>query len=744
MRSVLATAAALLLPVLAGCSSEPEVVFRPRQPRPQLVVTADRKDELKARIEREPYASILATIEAEAARSYEEPDPDVWDHSTIGHNNEVAQANALLAWLLDDPEAGAKAREFLLRMPSDFETNATWDVNIRMPHVLMTFCFAWDLLRATPWLSDQDADQAASLVTTVTSKFFNRFLNNGLTRQLVLGVSQNNHPIRTASAIGTVAITFPDHSEASTWANWAVSELSYLLGPEGRYIQPDGGISEGPFYYGFAYGPALAFFIAMDNAVDPARSFSRDCRNRQDSEPWLVTDCVDGEPFTFDNPLHGDLFPATVDWSINLRLPSGWRAPLGDANFIALNGGAVLTGFGGPAHTLWDWENTLEPSPPMTWGMDLRAHHLAYVDDSVTASPPPWKNRFMPEAGNAVFRSGWDAEARWLLLVAENGAARKTLHDHVDGTSFTLAAYGDYLLIDPGYYKPDDMDNAITAHGDSHNIILIDGQGPPDKGLLLDFGDADAYLDNTLDGEAIAYAEARESYQDSTIERSVVFLRNRYFVVADRLETTHGTARTHSWRLGGWAGFDVGGVFEPWDCQPGNDCGARWERTVAGVDVHLAATAPGLQVVEPPHSALQPPHVEAFDRERNVVDHGVIDGRVEGLAPGYLAVLAPYRVGAAPGETEGPLLVTPVDAGPEAAAWLVETAGGTEIAWLRKPSAAASLTLPGGAEITTDAELVVLDVSGQQFGLIARGTTAAIDGSPVVTAAADEPVAKVE
>jgi len=343
-----------------------------------------------------------------------------------------------------------------------------------------------------------------------------------------------------------------------------------------------------------------------------------------------------------------------------------------------------------------------------------------------------------------VFRSGWDEDARWLLLVAENGPAHKTLHDHVDGTSFTLAAYGEYLLLDPGYYKPDDMDNAVTAHGDSHNLILIDGQGPPDKGLLIDFGDADAFLENTLDGEALAYAEAHESYQDSTIERSVVFVRDRYFVVADRLETTHGAARPHAWRLGGWAGLDVPGVFEPRDCSGTTGCGARWERERAGVDVHLAATDPGLQVVEPPHTPLQAPHVEAFDRERNVVDHGVIDGVVQGLAPGYLAVLAPYRVAASTGDEDDVPAVTALDAGADAAAWLVETAEGTELCWLRKPGAAGALTLPGGEEVTSDAELIVLDVAGAQFGLVARGTTAAIDGSTVVTAGADEPVAKVE
>ena len=715
---------------------------------PVLIATDAQKDIVVERLDREPYASILADIEAIAARPSEEPTPQPWDHGTIGHNNTTAQANALIAWLRDDENAAARAREILLAMPDDFETNETWDVNIRMPHVLMTACFAWDLLRGTPWLSDEDASAIEAKVTTITSQFFDRYLIDGIVRQLVLGVSQNNHPVRTAAAIGMVAITFPDHPEAEAWGNWAVSELSYLLGPDGRYIQADGGVSEGPFYYGFAYGPAVAFAIAMKRLGEAGmlptdHQWAQDCRNRQDADPWLVTDCVEGEPFTYDNPLDDPTFHATVDWSINLRMPIGWRAPLADANYIAHNGSVLLTSFGGAPHTRWDFDVSPEGERNMTWGMDLTAHHLFYVSEDVSAEEPPWANRFMPNAGNAVFRSGWEEQDRWLLLVAESGAARKTLHDHVDGTSFTLAAYGEYLLLDPGYYKPDGLDNAVTAQSQSHNVILIDGQGAPKKGLLLEFGDADASLENTIDGVALAYAEAHQSYQDTDIERGVAFVRQRYFVVADRLATTVTAPRDHAWRLGGYAGLDVPGVFETWACDPldlAAPCGAKWEREQGGVDVHLAATADGLTVIEPPYEPLAAPHVGAFNRARDVEDHGVIDGVVNAVAPGYLAVLAPYAVGGS--GDDAPLDVTALDAGDDAAAYLVEGADGSEVVWLRGPTAAATLTLPTSEVVSSDASFVVVDTAGA-FGLVARGSALSIDGHMVIDGNAD-PVAVVE
>ncbi|MBW2526547.1 MAG: heparinase II/III family protein [Deltaproteobacteria bacterium] len=729
-RSFPAWAIAALL--AAGCSdANDEPAPTTAGVHPTLLVTADWKEPILARLDREPYATVLARLEERADRPYEEPDPHVWDHGSIGHNNETAQANAVLAWLLDDEARAATARDILLRMPTDFESNKTWDVNIRMPHVLMPYVCALDLLQATPWITEAEVADARARVTTVNEKFYDQFLENPAIRHLVLGESQNNHPIRTAAAIASVAIAFPDHPLAETWASWSISEIDYLFGPEGRYIQADGGVSEGPHYYAFALSPALALFIMLDNAVPPDRTYARDCRNRRDIDPWNVTDCVDGESFAFDNPLRSDRLRQTLDWHINLRLPSGWRAPLADSPFRALTGGPLLTSFGGAGHLRWDWENTAEESWPMTGGLDLIAHHLVYLDDGVAATEPPWRNRFLADAGNAVFRSGWDQDGLWLLLVAENGPARKTLHDHVDGTSFTLAAYGDYLLVDPGYHKPDELDNAVTAHSNSHNTVRIGGHGAPDKGLLTNFGDADAFLEHAVDGDELAYAEAHQSYENTDIERSIAFVRQRYFVVADRLSTTETAPRSHAWRLGGYAGYDVGHTFDVWDCQTSQLCGVRVAREHGGVEVHLAATDSGLQVVEPPYEPLTAPHVGEFDHPRTIEDHGVIDGVVEAVAPGYLAVLAPYRVGASAGDADGPLTVTPLDGGADAAAWLVETTAGVDLVWLRKSTAPSSLTLPDSTLVESDAELTIVDLAGS-FGLIARGTAARIDGQQAV------------
>src|SRR5207237_809433 len=158
---------------------------------------------------------------------------------------------------------------------------------------------------------------------------------------------------------------------------------------------------------------------------------------------------------------------------------------------------------------------------------DLTPWYLAYLAD-VTPAQPPWRNRFFPDGGQAIFRSGWGSHDLWLTLVADHGPARKTLHNHADGASFALSAYGDDLLIDTGYYKPESLANPVTMDAPSHNVILVDGVGAPKRGLLDDWGDTDAFLENTLDGDAIAWAEARIAYEKATIRRGVAFVRKRY------------------------------------------------------------------------------------------------------------------------------------------------------------------------------------------------------------------------
>ncbi len=602
---------------------------------PRFYARPEHKDPTLARLDDEPWSHLHGRVVERAEADFEAWDTQVWDHSVHGHNGEIAMNAALLAWLHDDADRAAVARQWFDELPTDFDTNATWDVNIRMPASLMSGAAAWDLLTGAEAWEDSEAEAARDKLLAITRAFHDRYVEEETLRLVALHYSQNNHPIRTATAIGAVGVLFEDEE----LADWALSELTYLWGPDGQYVQADGGVSEGPHYYAFALAPTLAFAVGMQNWADSGGSwsFSWDCINRLDQGVWADHGCVDGDEGTWRDLLADDRFLASVDWSIDLRTPLGWRAPYEDAYLRPVNGGGLLAAWTGEGRHLWDVEHSGDDDWPLTSGLDLVGHHLLYTPAEVVAEEPAWTHAVYEDGGIAVLRTGWGEQDLWLKLVGEHGAVRQTLHDHVDSLSFTLAAYGDYLLVDPGYHKPNELDNAVTSDADAHNVVLIEGQGAPDKGLLLDFGDTDAYLAPLVEDEDVAYVEASQSYEQTDFVRGVALVRDRYFVVADTLSSSEDEPREHAWRLGGWAGHDVGHTWELLSD------GVVVARDLGGVEVRVASSA-ALEVVEPPLVDGAAPHVEEMSRDRDIQHHGVIDATVTAVAPSFLAVLAPFPV----------------------------------------------------------------------------------------------------
>ena len=693
-------------------------------PHPRLMYAAADKAVVVARQNQPPFAAIWQRLRDQAAGLPAAPTPGTWDSGLWAQYASAAQANAVLAWALNDAAAGARARQLLLALQDNLEDNNDADLDIHIPSVLLPFANTWDLLQATPWLTPADAQLAQKQIASVTRKFVASHLDDGFLRTVSFIFTQNNHPLRAASAIGYLALAGPDDPDATRWLDWATDQMDYLLGPKGHYVAADGGVVEGPFYFSFGFAAVVPFLLALDRNSPADAVHHHTCITRNDVDPWSDNGCVEGEAFTLKNPLRDPIFLTALDWSIALRRPSGVRAVLDDSHIAVTDGAALVTAVGGGSYLIWDWAtNAVLPYDTQKFD-NLTPWYLARVAD-VPPAPPPWRNRFFPAAGHAVFRSGWGTDDLWLLLVADNGPARKSLHNHADGASFALSAYGEDLLIDTGYYKPDTLQNPLTTDAPSHNVILVDGVGAPKRGLLDNWGDTDAFLENTHDGAAIAWAEARIAYEKATIRRGVAFVRQRYFVVADRIQSDVATPRTFQWRAHLWGGFDVGGSYTL--------SGGRvtLDRPLAGLAIAATTTAGEPNFVEPPFKPLAPPHVHDIDGAGN---HAVADATISAVAPGFLVVLAPYKAGAT--DDAAPLTITPLIAGTDGCAWRIDGSTGgikwRDIAWLRNANAPTTLTVDGGQSVTSDAAFTILSTAGD-FALIANGSAVALNGKPLIT-----------
>ena len=697
---------------------------------PFLYLTSDRKSVIHENIQTEPMASIYAAVQERASAELVDIDTGDWDAKGHGDNAEIAVMNSFLAWLNDDEDAAKRALEAMDRLESNWDDHSAWGINIRMPGPLIHYTAAWDFLMATNFLPEEDSTLLENKITDVTQQFYAEYVLDDSKRQLALTVTQNNHPIRTAAAIGIVGLAFGEHPDATTWLDWAVSELDYLLGPDGQYIQPDGAISEGPFYFNYGFAPTIAFFIALENRQSEQHIYSRNCINRAEVDPWIGHNCVDGEEFTFSNPMQSELFHSVMDWSLSLRLPNGNRAPIADSPLRNQNGPAIFPYFGAENYLYWDWASN--PSDPykVKGGFELFIQHLAYVEPMESAGPPQWKNRFFIDGGMATFRSGWDQDDRVLILMGENGSARKTIHDHTDGTSFIMAAYGELLLTDTGYYKPNEFQNAVTAGAGSHNLILVEGDEVPEKGLLNNWGDADAFIENTLDGTAIAYAESRQNYPNTEVVRGVAFLRERYFVVVDRLESQDDVEREYRFRLHAHAGHDLDGNVSL------GKHGPLIERESGSVAVYTQASQGQAIVEEPTFQEYAAPHVHKLVKDAE--HHTVTDSVITGVAPDFLSVLAPFKTGESSG-TDGPFEVTQIST-EHGVAWYIVGENSVDIAWVREFGAPTELFLPTNETLTTDAAFVWMSLD-KSLALMVEGTELHLDDETVLTSSDADVVA---
>ena len=720
---------AITQPGCKGDSSEPEPSVFVIPDHPYMLLTADRKAQVLENIESQALQPVHERLKNMAQMELRIPEPGTWEAGLHGHNSEIAMSNAFFAWLNDDAEAASRAIEAMDMLETNWDDHTQWGINIRMPESLMHYTAAWDFLMATEFFSEQQSASIEDKLTSITEQFYDHYVLDPFYRGFALEVAQNNHPIRTAAAIGFVALAFQNHPKSKVWLDWAVSELDYLLGPDGQYVQADGGISEGPHYFSFGFAPTVAFYIAVDNRQDPATIYYRNCINRSNVDPWTGHGCIDDEPFVYPSPMRSELLHSVLDWSLSIRLPQGHRAPVADSPLRNQAAQALFVHYGAPEHHVWDWSSNPNDPYKIRGGHDLSISHLAYVKLNPEANPPTWKNRFLPDAGMANFRSGWQSDDRVLVLMGENGSARKTLHDHVDGTSFVMGAYGDLLVTDTGYYKPDERNNAVTANPPSHNLILIDGKGAAQKGLLNDWGGKDAFIENTIDGENLSYAESRQDYETAQIIRAVAFVRERYFVMADTLEPLVSTNHEYRYRIHAYAGYDLDGEVTL------ETHGPHIQRENGSLQIFTASSAGPITVEEPPYTPLFAPHVHNLIGGAG--DHTVIDSVSEGIAPDFLTILAPYKTGETGGE-HGPLQVTPIET-TAGAAWLIESDGNLDIAWLRESGAPTELALPNGDVVQSDGAFILLEQKGD-LALLSRGTYLSLNGVDVIEKSDEIPV----
>jgi hypothetical protein len=686
-------------------------------PRPRILYAPDQTEDLRGRLEREPYRSLFVSLHQRTVgfdASHPVGDPSIGAQRDLGR---VAK-NLAFEYALDRtvsdgaivpfPDEAIRAatgdhvRDLLLTLYPRSRLAVPpplggWDRDISTSEEIIDYATAFDTMLGTEYrFGDQEqviADRLGGLVSELWSNYTDPSTVGGVTNLM-----QNNHRSKVGAALAVAAIVLAEWQPPTggpsplEWFDYGVLQVDDVL----RFILTtgDGAYGEGTHYYRFTAQNLLPLARAWERHIGPG-SYR-----------------VDG--IDVPSPWRHPLFARSQRWMLDTTLPDGTQAPIDDGNTNEAYYFGVLPSFL-PETSAYYWRWSHAPRLYETDGhVDLGADAIVTYDDSVVPAPPSWSpTQFYAEGGTATFRSGWDDQAVMVLALGEHdtasefgrdraGAARAPQsHEHADPGAFLLHAFGERLALDPGYLS-------FTTHGlvnqpQHHNTVLVDGQGPGDY-LLASFNwlahpdqappaEGQSTLNATVDGAGLDAATVRSSYRGADLDRRLLFLDDRYLVVADQIGLTDGGAAAFTWMLHGNGGGTSGGVFEPLAS------GGRWTiggarlDSAIGVSTDSGSTDVVLDTAD-------------FTHERDnqeAVTHTALEATVTGTVSEAVQLLYPSRVG------EPPPTLASVALDHAAATTLVDAAGDRRVVAARSGDPTQPLVAPGawtdGTTLVADAHL---------------------------------------
>jgi len=466
--------------------------------------------------------------------------------------------------------------------PRELDYNQHYD--LFESHALVAMCTAWDYLAGNPLASEDRLRTARDRLLERIGDYY--YIGHQGNYFFMIVFSQNNHAIKYFAGLGMCALALNERTTAARDMSEAMTALDFLLNIY-QASESEGGYAEGFNYLQYGAMTFLPFFAAYHRWADGA------------SRPYFgVPGLQNGSPHEGKVALIPDFGNHPTTRAIFLRslwasMPDGLMPPTDDGRPVGLYGALLdyLFDFDG---FLWQWFR-----PAVGWmSGGATTASLALYDGTPAPEHPGLddlagygREGSAPEAGFAVLRTSWEPDASVLVLQGEHGNVRENAegHEHRDELSFLLHAYGQLLIIDPGYSDWANRDQ-IEAPSD-HNTILVDGQGAPCGGWwgesgcadgkedLVEYG-VDAHLGDFHQDGSIAWVQVQVSYREVTFVRRVLRLDDRFYVIEDR--ALDDTGHNYTLLLNGLAGGNV-----PSSSFTMLSDGARWAGPKAWVEAHV-------------------------------------------------------------------------------------------------------------------------------------------------------------
>ncbi|MFN5007285.1 MAG: heparinase II/III family protein [Ignavibacteria bacterium] len=424
---------------------------------------------------------------------------------------------------------------------------------------------AYDLLRGLPEISQSTMDTIERRLAMFAITFHREATKSifGLT---FFGTVRNNHALMTAGAIGMAGIILRDYKslipedQPIFWLNTALNAIDDIMftGSQAQSNRDgNAGYAEGPHYYRYAMLNMLPMFRAMHH-VYPDTLFTLNKR-------------------TIRHPFHDPRFKNCSRWLTSILQPDGTYPALGDS-FLGM--GFPELALTGDSTLVYPFTDN-ELGSQLNSTVDMRANYCAA--QILPALKFEQGLNVNSEAGAVTMRSPkWYAHA-----IAKNGNARTAGagHSQSDMTSFLLWTHGLPIILDPGYLQYSMRD--LVGNAQQHNVILVNGQGPP-NGAPLQPGGADAFVEESFSIPGIDYARITTSYSGAIITRHLFNVTDSVFVNIDKCISQTPQKFTHQVHGNGLINGNEETGLAYWQ-NSGPSTTMTWERDSARADALWSA-----------------------------------------------------------------------------------------------------------------------------------------------------------
>lgn len=529
---------------------------------PRLWLTPDRLTEFRAAVEADPDHCGWSDFYANSVRPWMDREimaepagyPDhkrvasVWRQTYI-ELQELLYAIRHLAiggQVTQDAAMLARAREWLLAVAGWDPMGTTSRAYTDEWAYRVTNALAWGY----DWLHDQLTEDERARVRAALLARTRDIAEHAMLNARIHLFPYDSHAVRSVSLTlvpACIALLGDDEAdEARGWLDYCIEFLFTVYSPWG---DQDGGWAEGTNYWMMG----MAYLIEAANRL----------------KSYLGLDLYQ-RPF----------FQKTGDFPLFCKAPDTRRASFGDDSTLGdlpcIKTGLNMRQFAGVTGNgayQWYCEENLRLNPGTekafyNWGWwDTRFDELTYRSDF------PVIEATRPEGGMRWFRGiGWvgiqhrmgdpDGHVQFVFKSSPFGSIS---HSHGDQNAFCLAAHGEDLAIQSGYYVAfnSTMHQNWRRQTISKNAILINGKGQyagrnkalqiKSTGQILEAREHEDHV--YIKGDATP-AYALESPEVTRVEREVYFVNNSFFVFVNSIDAREPVQI--DWRLHANQPFQLG------------------------------------------------------------------------------------------------------------------------------------------------------------------------------------------